>query len=220
MKCSWTRLCSVWVFSLLALGACTDRPPTAPKRVSDSQVRAAVTAQVASSLDESGQFKFPPTAIGDINAEHARRLAEAYWKTYSSAIRPGAAWDRDAPVAPDLKSCGRVYLAESAYEALPADTPSEFRRSNGSQWLVRFCSGSEQQLVIAVAADANDLVIGRDGRIMNARGGDFLSVGVYAGATVPMDPETAVVEAAREVGARVAGLPVLRRQAQRFAAAP
>ena len=34
-----------------------------------------------------------------------------------------------------------------------------------------------------------------------------------------MDPETAVVEAARDLGVRVAGVPVLRRPAQRFAAA-
>ena len=207
------------VLLALTLGACFDRPPTAPEGVSPSQVRAAVTEDVAASLNQSGQFQLPLASYGEINDGQARQLAIAYWKTYSPTIRQGAAWDRDAPVAKDLRPCGRVYYAESAYEPLPEDTPDEFRRANGSQWLVRFCSGSEQQLVIAVAADARNLVIARDGRITNARGGDFLALGVYAGSTVPMDPETAVVEAARDLGVRVAGVPVLRRPAQRFAAA-
>lgn len=215
----WLRFSLVFSIPVLVLGACSDRPPTAPQRVSAGQVRAAVTEGVAAALDESGQFKFPSARASEIGAEQARRLAEAYWKTYGSALRPGIEWGRDAPVAKELKSCGRVFYAESAYEPLAIDTPEEFRRSNGSQWLIRFCSGNEQQLVIAVAADANNLAISQDGRITNARGGDFLTLGVYPGATVPMDPEAAVVEAAREIGVRVAGVPVLRRPAQRFAAA-
>ena len=73
--------------------------------------------------------------------------------------------------------------------------------------------------MLGVAAPATNLRSGADGRLLDNRGGEFLSLGVYAGKWVPMDPEDAVVQAARDAERLVSGVPTFRRAGNRYAAA-
>ncbi|MBK7905395.1 MAG: hypothetical protein IPJ78_02420 [Gemmatimonadetes bacterium] len=199
---------------------CTDQPLTAP-RVSASEVLVSVTEDVATQVDASGHFRFapPPAAeVPQISESRARELASAYWTTFGSGLRSAREKQRGAGIARTLTVCPRVYLAESAYEPMAPDVPREYRRGFGAQWLVGLCSGSEQQLAIAVSVEAADLTIDSKGVLIGARAGDFRSASVVPGAVLPVSPEVGAVQAARQFGERVAGVPTLRRLGHRFSA--
>lgn len=213
------QLCWVMLPVLCALVACAELSPTAPT-VSPDDVRRSVTPAIAEILSADGEFVFSEVAMraGEISGARARELAHAYWRTFERSTRHMASGQRGVPLAASLSVCPRVFYAPSAYEEFPSELPQEFRRAFGAQWLAGLCHGSEQQVAISIAAGAIDLRLLEDGRIGNARSGDFFMLGVVPGATVPATPELGAVVTARKFGSRVAEVPVLRRPASRLSA--
>lgn len=212
-----------WTWSLramfaLSIIACTDRPLTAPM-VSESQVIASVTPELATQLDQNGKFVFAvPTggAVQWISADRARDLAIAYLKGYGPALRKYWVRTRDAGVAEQLRPCRRVFLAESGYDPFPIDLAHEYRRAFGATWLVSFCHGDEQQVAVAVSVESTDLTIDEGGIVRGVDPGDFWDIGVPVGTQYPIEPEVGTVAIAGTVGVRVSALPRYRRLAGRL----
>lgn len=212
--------------TLILLGAivsvpisCQSEPPTAPpvaKQVTATLLRSAVTDEVAGQIDESGQFVFETPRPGErpeITEQRARQLAVAFFKTREKTLRDRLPRDRGgAALSTRLSVCPRAFYAESGYERLPDDLPNEFRRAFGAKWIVGLCSGSEQQVVIAVAAEGTDLRVQSDGTLEEINGGDFEVMGVPLGSRIPALPENGAVSVSAP-GFRVKALPALQRRA-------
>lgn len=200
--------------------SCTDEPLTAPT-VSQEELVAAVTPGLVAGLDENGKFVFAepsPTDVPWISAGRARQLAVAYVKGYGPAARRYWIEERKAGVAERLTPCRRVFLAESGYEPFPVNLAREYRRTFGATWIVSFCSGSEQQVAVAVSVESTDLNIDQDGIVVGVKVGDFWAAGVPVGTNFPVEPELGAVDVATMVNARVSALPRYRRLADRYSA--
>lgn len=202
----------------VVLASCADDPLVAPT-VSENEVVAAVTPDVAAMLDANGKFVFQEPAPGSspwITADRAVELAQGYLKGYGPPSRERWRVERDAGVAEHLSPCRRVFLAESGYDPFPAELVREYRRALGPMWTVSFCSGGEQQVAIAVSVEATDLTIDEEGIVVGLKSGDFISKGVPVGVTFPIEPEVGAVEVAGTVNARVKALPRYRRLADLY----
>jgi hypothetical protein len=206
------------LFVLLLFVACTDEGPTVP-RVSRSELVAALTPAAAALLDEAGHFSFedptPPAGTTWVSRGQARQLALAFWRTFQADVSRLAAQDRGLPIASNLSVCPRVHLAAAGYDPFPPELVRELRRGYGPMWLVGLCSGSEQQVAIAVSVESTDIPIDANGHVQGVLAGDFMIVGVRPGATVPIEPEYGAVFTATRARRLVAGVPRLTRNADR-----
>ncbi len=200
----------------VAVGACSS-DAVAPPALTSSELRASVTAEVASTISSTGQFRLPSgggDAAGEISEARAKAVALAFWQDQDHLVRPYAEHDRGARIAgADLKPCPRAYYTESAYDAPPAGARRSIVRSTGAQWVVGLCAGREQQVVITVAATAVDLVLAPDAPRLRAwRSGDIMYAGVPQGVEMPVSPELAAVAAAAATGRRLTRAPKLVRR--------
>lgn len=211
-----------WMLGLVlapVLASCGDAAPIFAPTVNQTQVLAAVTPELAASLDGNGKFVFGEPVGGNvpwISAARARELAVAYWTRYGGSLAPQLAARRKAPVSANVSPCRRVFLAESGYDEFPVEYPRDIRRTYGPTWIVSFCSGSEQQAAIAVSVESTDLTIDEAGFVHGHKPGDFQPSAVPEGAHFPAEPEVGTVGVVAVVGAKVSALPRYRRLAQRY----
>ncbi|MBK7908634.1 MAG: hypothetical protein IPJ78_19075 [Gemmatimonadetes bacterium] len=178
---------------------------------------AALTPDVAAQLDENGHFVFDAPIGSDvpwITETRARELAAAYWFSFGHDLRVYASNDRGAPVAANLAVCERAHLAESGYDPFPENLHPGYRHAWGASWVVGLCSGSEQQVAIAVSVELTNMVINASGFVDGVQSGDFFSTGVKPGTTIPAAPEYAAVLTANRSKVLVSDIPRLRRLAQ------
>jgi hypothetical protein len=192
------------------LAGCEHADIAGPSAGLDASVLTGVAAQ---SLDATGHFILPlhgADSTGEISVDRARRIATAYLSTLSS-VKDMLDGDRGAPIHWGLLTpCPRAYYVESAYSDVPTDAPMVIQKQARSQWLVGFCYGTTEEMVVAISAYATDVTLSDDGSRITAPGvGNFLPMGVPVGAEVPMSPEATAIATAAASRRRVAEVPQL-----------
>lgn len=206
-----------WTYSALLAAVVNCAPgendTTAP--VPPTVLRAALTSNAASSLNEQGQFRLagPPVGARELSSTQAVQIAAAWARQFAPKIRRTLERERGGPIALErLTPCGRPLYAESAFEPLPADLPAGIRRSYESNWLVGLCAGTELQVSLAIASGAADLAV-VNGAIQPGaeRGGEFFSLGVPSTweSPVGLAPERAAQLVSQATGRLITQAPKL-----------
>lgn len=101
--------------------ACVDEDPVAGRAELES---AAVAGVAAAALGPDGRFTLAAekSANGDaiISPAQARRLAQAFLRTFGSTFLPGWVEDRGGPIdLASLTASPRVFFAQTPYQPLP-----------------------------------------------------------------------------------------------------
>lgn len=202
----------VWV-----AGACEPSDQLLRPNRSNSAVSALLTTTAAKSLGPDGRFilGIPTGTHPDIiTAEHARRLALAYVRTYGQTFH--AAWEHQRGGKIDLSTLAaspRVYFADTPYESPGKDAHPAIRKLVGPWYLVTLVSGETPVIQFAISALNTDVSIDRSGNLTEPRisGNDFRHTGIpiARGVYAFPSPEEAVELAATAAGALVAAPPTL-----------
>lgn len=229
-------------FTLLAacIGGCGDHPLT-PGDLEGHRpdVRQYVTAELASSLDVSGNFRFdvvPSWAERDLlGIEEATEIARAVINTWyanenvvvipgTEPLTRGIELQHGRPIRwKDLSTeMANSFLAEPSFDSLQRMEQAAFHRF-GPQFTVAFFDGIQPVLTVVVSGSSTDVRIGAGGLIesFGTAGADFDVIGIpYSSEEpIPPSPETAVEFVWRSTGVRTAEMPRLVLPARRLARA-
>lgn len=212
--------CGRWlVLALISAGTAgcqSDGGKIASPPLSASEVSASLTGSAAVALQQNGKFSIRElqrqSELAIMSAEQATTFALAFAREFAPFHATRLEEQRGHRIDYQRTAvCGRVLLAQSAYESPPPQTPRVLRLRLGPQWLVPLCDPSGPALNVAVAARATDLRID-DGhlRLPPIQGGEFHARGIPIGGVAEMlPPEDAVVHAAARTGKRVSAVPEL-----------
>jgi hypothetical protein len=214
----WRQLCpprSTEILLLVALTACGDQRGEAPSAPSLDELQQVVIGNAAAGLDETGHFRLATsTSPKELTLPQARDLATAWITTSGPSFRRTLERDHGGDIDfAELRSCGQVVYAASAFKSLPSEVPLAVHRHYGSRWLVGFCGKSGGlQVSVSVSGLATDLTI-VDGRIDYGRsdGNEFFALGVPREWDSPagLSAERAVARMGHRTGRRVKEVPFL-----------
>lgn len=198
----------------LALAACSD-DVAAPRPLTAGDLRASVTAEVASGLTPDGRFVLPaqPREVYEqVTAEQATDIAVAWARTFGRFVRNEFERIHGKPIDFDaLRPGSPAYYAAAAYEAVPADVHPGLRNAFGPQYLVYLSDDEGPVISVAVAAYNQARVENGTLRLPSAGGMEIVPSPVRrdAGFAAPLSPEQAASVASRATGARVSSVPEL-----------
>lgn len=216
---SWriVRACQVCVAAVYSLTCFA--PPTDAPRWDVSTLQAHLAGSALLALGSDGRFA--PEAVGgtaaprEVPRDRAAPLAAAFLETFGRGFLEGLQEEHGGPVdIRALEPCGRVFLAETPYEAFPPDTPPWVRRVHGSWWLVTFCGPRrDRQVSVAVSALATRVEIDDTGGVVypfDDQSTLFLVLGIPRRlGELPPEPEHAILAASRVAGKKVVAVPRL-----------
>lgn len=203
------------------LAACEQPQATIAGPAGPRDLSQYLTRDAAESLNADGLFSVsspaPSASRPTLAAERAGELALAYVRSFGPSLRGAWEKDRGAPVdLANLRVASRILYAATPYGAFPDGHHPGFVHALGPYYLVPLGSGSEPELLVAVAAYATATSIDPRGLIQRPvqRGNEFVSRGipVDTGGYRLVSPEEAVEMVGRATGARIARAPELVRQ--------
>lgn len=150
-------------------------------------------------------------ASAEITTARAAELAVAFAAKYGPYMR--AVIERAAGVPIDfsrLQPLGRVFLAASPYEPLPARYSRAKARTVGAYYVVTLAQDGVPIVAVTVTALGSDIALDRGKlRMAPRRGNEFRMVPVGQNREFPMSPENAVRLASEQTGALARELPQL-----------
>ncbi|MGH8527162.1 MAG: hypothetical protein ACREXY_24035, partial [Gammaproteobacteria bacterium] len=180
----------------------------------EAELRSAISASLATSLDPRGQFPHPvQSSRQTIGPARAIELAEAWRNTFAMNLVSAMEKDHGAPI--DLQALThdpRVLLAESPYD-IDASSPKPMRKAFSDYFLVNYKSGNGAIILsIAVSAIADDLEI-VNGRLRFPKyfGNEFFMLAAPRDRPegLPFSPERAAVIAHERFSGIVTNVPRL-----------
>jgi hypothetical protein len=209
------------VFFLLVTGfgciSCTSDGPVIEAEPLPLLARV-VVGEAANRLDDQGRFVLDEPLnlpYPQITATQAVALADAFQKVAVVGILGALEEERGAGINPAaMKACGRVFYAEPAIEALPAEVLPALQRAFGPHWIVNYCGASgKPEVAFAVSSYATNLSVD-NGKLVYPTGDNgeyFRAIGIPKARQggISGEPEVAAAQVAASTGARVSGVPHL-----------
>lgn len=197
----------------MAVSACNERP-TAVESQYRPRLAEYLNRDVMRAVDANGLFvdKHKPLSplYEEIDASQAVRLATAFQGRATPWVQRQLELDRGGPIdVYHLSFCGRAFYAASAYEAPPPQATAMLRKITGPYWLVPFCEGTTEKVLVGVSAYATDATIDSRGGLSNFGTANFALQGVPVGLSLPIPPETAAANVASSSGQLISAVPEL-----------
>lgn len=200
---------------IVSVSACGEQPvPTVALHADAAQ---SVIGDALQNLDDAGRFRFDGSQVAsdEITEARAKEIAAAYWEDAQRFVLSTAVADRGGMIhATALTPCDRAFYARAAYDDVSSMAPAVVQKVAGSHWLVGLCYQDIEEVVVAVSAQATDVVLSRattrqPARLLDPGSSNFFSMGVPVGARIPVEPEVAARAAATASGRHVRAVPQL-----------
>jgi hypothetical protein len=221
VQTAFARSVTCQAFSLLvgALGciSCTSDGPVIEADALPPIARL-VVGEAANRLDDHGRFILDEPLdlpYPQITATQAVSLADAFQKVAIVGLLQALEDERGGGINPAaMQVCGRIFYAEPAVEALPAEVLPGVRRAFGPHWIVNYCGASgKPEVAFAVSAYATNLRI-ENGKLVYPTSGNgeyFRVIGIPKSRQdgISGEPEVAAAQVAALTGVRVSAVPHL-----------
>lgn len=216
----------VWLACACLIAGCDDA--TGPRQVPNTPIAsppavttvdpALLAGDALAALGPDGRFSRSavplPSAYPQLSRQQGESLAVAFWRVFRGSYGPGTEEERGGPInIAQLAPCAPAQYAESSVEAAPDSASQSLRTHWGPRWVVVFCDGATQVLVIAVGTFATALVGPpadpwrfSDTELLTAA---ISTQGIPVGVRYPLDAEEAAYRIATITGRHVDSVPRL-----------